>query len=292
MIGDGVQWYRMLDADPAKGGGAIELAPASAHVWNERQWGVFWTVNSFEGPRRIPNLTRVNAWAIDIDAGSKQEQATRLMLSPLVPSLIVETKRGYQAYWAAKDARPAHWNAIVLDRLVPHYGADANARDLARILRVPGYRHWKDPADPFLVRKAWAHPVAYTEVQIAQAYRDHGKREVEAVAVARTELRGTGSFWDRVYALDCRDALARLSGHAAVRGEKFTFKLNRTGTHNILCDGKGCSAWVDLNGRIGSLSHGGPTVYQWLRWYGNTPGDSAEVIKQLYPELREVSRAA
>jgi RepB DNA-primase from phage plasmid len=291
VIGENVQWYRMLDADPAKGNGAIQIRPAEARGWNDKQFGIFWTLNSFNGPRRIPNLTRVNAWAVDMDAGTKAEQVAKLKRSPLVPSLVVETKRGYQAYWAAKDGRAEHWNAIVLDRLVPYFGADSNARDLARILRVPGYRHWKDPADPFQVQQVWEHTVAYSEQQVALAYPDHGAPGRDAKARAEAEradkkqdLSGP-TIWDRIFAIDCEEGLRRLSGHSAVRGEKYTFKLNRTGTRNVIVDGKGSSAWVDANGRIGSLSRGGPTLYQWLRWYGNSPRDCVDVLKHIYPEL-------
>ncbi len=45
-------------------------------------------------------------------------QRARLLASPLVPSLIVETRRGYQAYWGAKDGHPDAWNAILLASFV------------------------------------------------------------------------------------------------------------------------------------------------------------------------------
>lgn len=282
------RWYRMHDSDNR---GAFEIPPdrREAQRWNEQGFGIFWTLNEFDGPRQISHLTRIRAWAVDMDSGTKEEMFAKLHASPLVPSLIVETKRGFQAYWSAKDARPEHWNAIVLDRLVAHYGADANARDLARILRVPGFKHLKDPADPFLVRDVWRHRVSYTERQIVERYEDHGKpeRDAQEHRTVKTTVKFADSdgFWDRVWALDCKDGLERLSGHPAVRGEQFTFRTNRSGTQNVYVDGKGSSAWVDANGRIGSLSHGGPTLYQWLRWYGNSPRECVDVLKRIYPDL-------
>ena len=279
------RFYRMFDADPR---GAVVTTLEEAATWNapDRRWGIFWTVNTFRGPRRIENLERINAWAVDLDAGTKAEQLARLESSPLVPSCVVETKRGHQAYWSAKDATAGHWNAIVLDRLVPYFGADKNARDLARILRVPGFSHWKDPADPFLVRKVWQQRVAYREHEIAQAFPAVERPTPPAPREMRRADEPSGdTFWDRVHSLDCMEALRRLSGHPAVNGERYSFRRTAGGTHNILVDGKGTACWVDKAGRIGSLAHGGPGIYQWLGYFGHSPSRRAEVIKELFPTL-------
>ncbi len=280
--------YRMHDAEPR---GVFPVAVEESHQWNAKGCGIFWAVNTFDGPRRIENLVRIDAWAVDMDAGTKAEQHARISSSPLVPSLIVETKRGFQVYWCARDAKPEHWNAIVLARLVPYFGADKNARDLARILRVPGYKHLKNPAEPFLVREAWRHKVKYSELEIANAFPEHKDPVVEEKAreQVRTETRSTGDgdgFWERVWHLDCAEGLSRLSGHLAVNGEVFTFRRARgNGNRNILVNGKGTSCWVDANGRIGSLANGGPTLYAWLRWYGRSPRECAAVLKEIFPQL-------
>lgn len=287
-----VAWYRMFDSDPH---GVIDLDMRDAGDWNRKGWGIFWSVNDFDGARRIENLTRINAWAVDMDEGEKPEQWQRIKKSPLTPSHVVETKRGFQVYWRAKDPKAKHWNSLVLDRLVPWFGADKNARDLARILRVPGYLHQKDPTSPFKVRTVHVKDVAYSEQDIADHFPDSGKeaRDRAVHERARKEIRdahdnaggGGDDFWERVYNLDCFVGLSRLSGHASVRCERYSFKENRSGTRNIVVDDKATSTWVDSSGRIGSLSKGGPTLYQWLRWYGNSPSDCARVLKDMFPEL-------
>lgn len=302
------QLYRMHDANPA---GVYPIDRSAAKIYNEQGFGIFWTVNSFDGARRKENLTNINAWAIDIDVGSKLEQRDRLHRSPLVPSLIVETKRGYQAYWTARDAQADHWNAIVLERLVPFFGADKNARDLCRILRAPGFLHLKDPKDPFMVRVAWRHDVAYTERQIAQAFRwlpdaaaqkathDEQRRAAEAEIRERAKanaiaagLPPTESLWDAIYALDCEEGLRRLSGHPAVGGEQYTFRTTARGRLNIFVDGKSSPCFIDEHKRIGSPSGGGPTLIQWLRWFGRDYREAIDVLKQLYPRLVEIDEAA
>lgn len=304
------QLYRMLDA-PEASKAAIEVTRADAKYWNEQGYGIFCTVNTFDGPRRKENLKSINAWAIDIDSGTKREQRDRLLSSPLVPSLIVETKRGYQAYWIARGAKAEHWNAIVLERLVPYFGADANARDVCRILRVPGFMHVKDPTDPFLVRVAWKHEVAYTERQIAQSFawvpdkkhqrdaHDAQRRaaELEIREAARANaiaagLTPTESLWDAIYALDCEEGLRRLSGSSVVGGEQYTFRRTGKGNLNIFVDGKGSPCFIDADKRIGSPSGGGPTLIQWIRWFGRSYRDAIDALKEAFPQLVEIDDAA
>ena len=295
------QWYRMSDRPDADSRAAIAIARSEAFHWNtpELGFGIFLTVNSFDGARRKENLTRINAWAVDMDAGTKDEQHTKLLRGPLVPSLIVETKRGFQAWWAARDGKADHWNALVLERLVPFFGSDKNARDLCRILRVPGYLHLKDPADPFKVRVAWKHDVSYSERQIAEAFEwvPDPKAQREAHVEQRQAATSAGytpsdSLWDAIYQLDCAEALARLSGHHAVNGERYTFKRAPRGRLNIDVDGKGSPCFIDEHKRIGSPSGGGPTIAQWLRWFGHDWKTVINVLKEVFPRLAEIDEAA
>lgn len=301
--------YRMLDSDPS---GMFPVSKAEARDWNEKGWGIFWTVNAFDGARRKENLTRIVAWAIDMDDGTKQQQRDRLLASPIIPSLIVETKRGYQAYWLATTCpnygapKAENWNAIVLERLVPHFGSDKNARDLCRVLRVPGFKHMKDPANPFMVRIVWKHHVGYTERQIGAAFRwvpskssldeaqRHAQREAREKARRDAVANGadaTESLWDAVWALDCEDGLSRLSGHWAVGGETYTFRRTGRGNLNLFVNGKSSSCFIDENKRIGSLQGGGPTLVQWLRWYQHPWKTVLDVLFEIYPHLREVDLA-
>lgn len=307
------------DSSPDANRAAIRIEQSEAKRWNtpELRFGIFATVNTFNGPRRKENLARINAWAVDMDEGTKAEMHAKLMGSPLVPSTIVETKRGFQAYWCATSSfehgepKPAHWNAIVLERLVPHFGSDANARDLCRILRVPGSLHLKDPANPFKCRIVWQHVVAYTEYQIGQAFRwvpdrkAHESALGEAQRAANAEAREhakraaiasgmvpTETLWEAIWNLDCEDGLGRLSGHWSVGGESYTFRSTTRGNKNLFVDGKASSCFIDENKRIGSLDGGGPTLVQWLRWFKHDWKTVITVLKEIYPSLADVDDAA
>jgi len=300
------RWYRMSDLPSAENRAAIPVEKSDARRWNtpELGFGIFMTVNEFNGPRRKECLKTIRAWAVDMDEGTKVEQHAKLQRSPLVPTYIVETKRGYQAYWGAKDGRADHWNAIVLERLVPFFGADKNARDLCRILRVPSFLHLKDPNDPFLVREVWKQPVLYSERQIAEAFEwvpdrvaqrafhEEQRRAAEAEMRAQSKPSTiTESFWDAVYALDCEDVLGRLSGHWAVGGERYKFVRTSRGRLNIYVDGKSSPCFIDEQKRIGSPSGGGPTVAQWLRWFKHDWKTVVAVLKEVCPRLVEIDDA-
>lgn len=283
-----MQLYRMHDADPR---GVFPVTKEEAPGWNAQGHGIFVAVNEFSGARRRENLTRINAWAIDLDEGTKLEQKARLLRSPLVPSMVIETKNGFHAWWIAKEAKADHWNAVVLERLVPFFGADKNARDLCRILRFPGFDHLKDPANPFPVRLVWQHHVGYTERQMAQAFRWVPSRESKEAAHqehrAQRPTQTAENVWEAIYQLDCEEGLSRLSGHHAVNGERYTFKRAPRGRLNIIVDGKGSPCFIDENKRIGSPSGGGPTLVQWLRWFGRSYKEALDVICDVFPQLQQ-----
>jgi hypothetical protein len=291
------RFYRMHDAEPC---GMISATPDSLEHWNQRGFGIFATVQRFQGPRRIENLVAIQAWAVDLDGGDKAAQRRRLLSSPLIPSSVVETKNGYHAYWYAIDARADRYRAIV-GRLVEYFGGDPNARDLARVLRVPGFLHQKDPADPFLVGHAWGphREIRYHERQLAQLFPP-SQEELEALAkqdrpaddVAPSRVLfpdSAATLWERAYDIDAREALPRLSGHWSVGGEQYELKPQRNGKFNILVGGKGTSCFVDANGKIGSSDKGGPGIAQWINWHQRDYRKVRQALLEVFPELKETA---
>jgi hypothetical protein len=285
-MSEGRSLYRINDKNP--GDGCHELKHfIEADHWNYQEWGIFWTVNSFNGPRRKENCTKVLAWAVDMDDGSKAEQLARIRSIPLQASVIYETARGHHVYFDAIDGDPENYRDIV-ERLVEAYGGDKNAKDLCRILRVPGYLHWKGEK-PFGIKCVHLSHSAYTEKEMREAFPREEKAESEFEQ--KNELRhvlrhsGGGDLWERIWNMDCHAALERLSGRQAVHGEQFTFRKNANGNLNIHVNGKGTSCWVDRSGRIGSHDKGGPTIFQWVNWYQKNPKATLQVLKDIFPEL-------
>ena len=106
------------------------------------------TANRTDGHgRKTENIAGIRCVFADWDDGLP----VRL---PLEPTVIVETSPGRaQAWWliALGDPMELTTFASIMYRLVADYGADPQAKDAARILRIPGFLHQKNPEEPFLV---------------------------------------------------------------------------------------------------------------------------------------------
>lgn len=286
-------WYRIHDSNPQlKADGAKWIKPEEAEEWNRRGWGIFQTINCFRGQRRKENLAHINAWAVDIDSPNKGGLLKRIQNAPLFPSLVVETRNGFHVYWNALRATKETYDAIVVDRLIPYFGADEKAKDMARLLRVPGYFHQKDPKQPYLISvRAW-NPCAYTEGDMLYAFPLSSQKKMELKV--KQEFRSiftcavpesTDDLWESIYNMDCHAALERLSGSPFVGGETYSFKRVSSGNLNIYVNGKSTSCFIDKCKRIGSMDHGGPTVFNWLKWFGRSNSQVVEIMKEVYPEL-------
>lgn len=272
--------YRINDKDPTQGCHPVKNL-SEASEWNKRDWGVFWTVNQFEGARRKENCRQVLAWAVDIDEGSKSEQLERIHALPIKPSGVIETARGYHVYFKAKPGASNENYRDITERLVDRLHADNNAKDICRILRVPGFNHCKD-SQPFLVKVVESNPVSYSEEEMHAAFPSQKERKDQV----RQRMRSVGDddLFERIYALDCEHALMRLSGTSAVNHEVYSFAPTSNGK-NILVNGKSTSCWIDKDKRIGSHDKGGPTVFQWLNWFHNDHKKVYGIVREFFPEL-------
>ncbi len=273
---------------------------AEAHDWNRQGYGVFWSPNVPTGPvRRIEHVDVPRIAYVEIDDGAKADMLTRLDASPVLPCRVVESKRGYHAYWSVLGWSLAQWDAVVRHRLVPHFGADRNACDVVRLLRVPGFLHMKNPADPFMVRVVRSRDIRTTAAEILAAFPEV-LPPPRPVYVPRTvEVRDTDDILVSVGDMDARTALERISGSPIVRCEEFTFRPTSRGRYNIFCDGKPCPCFIDERGRIGGGDGtASPTAIQWVSWYfGGRPTTSdwrviADELRRLFPELVKESRRA
>lgn len=118
--------------------------------------GVFFSVNRTDGKgAKAENVIGVRTYYVDIDGLTDKGPALeRLITAKLKPSAIVETKNGVHAYWYAQSEAPVDFDQYkrVQLGLIKAFNGDKSAKDIARVLRVPGTMHLKDPSDPFEVR--------------------------------------------------------------------------------------------------------------------------------------------
>src|SRR5262249_25146238 len=101
--------------------------------------GVYVTVNETDlTGRKSENIRRVRVVWQEADEGHGGP-------FPLDPSLVIESSPGhFHRYWLVSDIWPADEQgradfAAVMERMVESYGSDKNAKDICRVLRVPGF---------------------------------------------------------------------------------------------------------------------------------------------------------
>ncbi len=244
---------------------------------------IYWCVNEFDGLRRIKHLAKINSWYIEFDGGDKDAQWEKIISSPLIPSLIVESYSGYQVYWNAVDAKPENYREIE-ERLIHHFGSDPKPKDLTRVLRAPGYYHLKNKANPFLVSVKFESEFKYRERIMMHFFKevpeeDEVTPEVNLKATKAYTSPSDTSLTDWLDALDNEWALQMLSGKACVNYETYTFKPVARRRLNIIVNGKSSSCFIDEKKRIGA-NPGGPTVWQWLSYFGNTNLEIMKILKE------------
>jgi hypothetical protein len=146
--------------------------------------GIFVTVNETDGKgRRSENITRVRAVWLEDDNGFVGP-------FPLEPSMVVETSPGHShLYWLVRGEWPADEAgrtdfAAVMERMVESYRSDKNAKDISRVLRVPGFLHRKN-GTPHLVRLE-VKRYAYTRAEILAAFPPVEKKDAQVLSFRPT----------------------------------------------------------------------------------------------------------
>jgi hypothetical protein len=264
--------YMLHDQHPDVSGARRVRAGSDAREWNRKGHGIFWVINDFIDRRLKKNVTKINSWFFEVDDKPKYLQLS-LIEKGLMPSLIVESKRSYQTYFFAKRCRLDEF-AEIQNRIISFYGADAKAKDPLRLLRAPGYLHMKDPAEPFECKVVWSSEVTYTPEVMRHFYP-----ALDQPVASKREAKNhpSDSFFEAIFNLDHLDVLQKFSGSSYVRGERYSFKENANGKINIFVNSKGTHCFIDQERRIGAVG-GGPTIWQWLKWYGH---DSLTIKKAI-----------
>ena len=145
--------------------------PAGKELFSlhDRGAGVYFTVNRTDGAgRKGKNITNIRAvWQEDDDGVAVN--------FPIEPSLVVESSPGrFHRYWLLAEPWPADEHgradhAAVMERMIETYGSDPNAKDLSRVLRVPGFLNRKH-GDPHQVRVVSSSGWRYSRAEILAAF--------------------------------------------------------------------------------------------------------------------------
>lgn len=242
--------------------------------YNKKWAGIFFSINSMNPwERDKKNVTKVNAWACEVDDLNKEEQMKLISVAPIAPSLIIESNKSYHMYRFAKDGTIENWTKVC--RWIRNFfnGDPAIASDISRVLRVPGYYHMKDSANPFMCDIVDWNGEYYTEEDMLKAFPDtETLAEKEARAIKKEQQLKQAIWnddtWDRIRAMDSKAMLEKISGTSLVGGDIISFRHNSNGTQQIFCNGKSTGCWIDTKWKIWSTDKGGPNWTNWIAWYG------------------------
>lgn len=144
-----------------------EFCPAISAFQTEGR-GIFFAVNGMKGEGRS-NANFTHALCVFADDDTRREGPRAEWR--LAPHIIVESSPGkYHYYWlTSTDDGPA-WVAV-MKRIAALYGTDKSVCDLARVMRLPGSLHLKDPASPHRVRVCYlSNAPRYTWAEVEEAF--------------------------------------------------------------------------------------------------------------------------
>jgi len=148
-----------------------ELLP-QLQVKNEAGAGIFIARNQCEGHRSEKAISRVRGVHADMDDVSATQLADLTNL--LQPSIVVESSPGrYQLYWQLSEGAylEAAEAKAINQCLASQHGADPAAVDVARLLRLPGFKHMKYRSEgrtPMVTASCDA--ITYTAEEIRRAF--------------------------------------------------------------------------------------------------------------------------
>ncbi len=174
--------------------------------------GIFVTVNQTDGAgRKKANIQSIRAVWQEADDPEVPEP-------PLDAHITIESSPGKFHRYMRVEPVPITKESIsefddVMLCMVLKYGSDPNAKDLSRVLRLAGFPHQKDPANPWPVRivKESLHP-PYTWGTVKQALPRTEKPNGKAVP---TQVKCVNDTWADIptnaQARDLRSALASIS---------------------------------------------------------------------------------
>lgn len=161
---------------------------------------------------------------------------------------------------------------------VTGHEADKACKNIGRIFRIPLSWNNKTPRKQteFVLEKPRISPL------LDKLYLFKLPEKEKPVYEKPKVVEGQ-NFWEAANSIDCHMALQRLSGTAAVRHERFTFKTRSSSTLHIFCNGEPANAWIDERGLIGGVG-GSPTIVSWLLYYKWSEKEVAEIIKREFDD--------
>ena len=183
---------------------------------NKQGAGVFFTVNQTDLlGRTTRHIKKVRAVFIDLD-GSPLPAKFELQ-----PHLIVNTSPDkYHCYWLVHDM-PLESFSLYQEALATKYNSDAKVKDLARVMRVPGFFHKKKNSYPVKIIKAIdRQPYSKAQIKITLGLK-RPQRQGITYTEYDTQYKGTSVYGASQG--DRHERLVRMLIGIRLRGESYEY---------------------------------------------------------------------
>lgn len=181
--------------------GELESKFSALESLNTSGAGVYISVQEMDGTGRKSSCVKTIRAVFQEDDGDGKDL-------PLEPHIIVNTSPGkYHRYILVEDLNISEFNAV-MDVIVTRFGGDKNAKDVARVLRLPGFDNHKygHPYPVTIVHESGSPP--YKKEQVLKAFGANIiKSADEYVPVHDGELL----YVTESTIADLRDALTRIN---------------------------------------------------------------------------------
>lgn len=116
---------------------------------NEQWAGIFIQPNPSNG-RKEEDLKSIEWVYVDMDEWTKAEMMAIITDSPIIPDIIVESKRSYHLYWKVHCTKEQF--KLIIDGLITFFWGDTAISSPNEVLRAPSFWHTKNPDDKFQIK--------------------------------------------------------------------------------------------------------------------------------------------
>ncbi|MBI4036123.1 hypothetical protein HY383_04190 [Candidatus Daviesbacteria bacterium] len=175
----------------------LSYSPHELKELNNQKYGIYFSVNAFKDQRLNDNLVKLNAAYGDLDIAKegdgqtpadilnkKREVFKKLRDLSIKPNIIIQTKNGVQPLFLIenpgidKDTIKTYTDTICgLTAWSKNYGCAGDAvKDIARVLRLPGYYHQK--GEPFMVEAYLIHEEKTTLLELSKLFPYFDERKI------------------------------------------------------------------------------------------------------------------
>lgn len=246
----GKSYVRILDdtkkkANPSGGGFQLEKSKdlyAEMLKKNAEGYGIFFTPNTCIGGSKEADVQEICWVFCDIDDGTLEDQAATIDCSPLEPTITVQTGRGHHLYWRVNGLDKPLFD-LIMAGVIDFFGADTNAKNTSRLLRLPPFKHMKE--EPKAVHILAINDNVYTAEEMKK-YFPYASTETKARKAGVTDGQ-----WSLIKSVSMHDVLRKLGYD--VRGNAI-WEENSLTSRRIFTDLEGYPRLKAFSGKPGDGS--------------------------------------